>query len=304
MTDRNVVTLLPSATEIVYALGAEPVAVSHECDYPPPAQQKPRANSCVIDPNASSAEINDQLDANDQIYEIKQDVLREVNADLIITQGICDVCAVDQILVHDVLNEMDLDTDILTTDPHSIDDILADIRRIGNAIGHSKEAESLIDDLRSRINTIQHLGSDVDNIDSRRCLVLDWMEPPMVAGHWIPEMIEMVGGTYGITEHGSASRPIEFDEIVAFDPETLIIAPCGYEIDHTKRDIDELRQREGWNQLTAVQEKEVYIMDGEIINCPSPRLIDSLETFGHLLHPDVFEKPTQPFEALQFLEAA
>ncbi|MFC7167361.1 cobalamin-binding protein [Halospeciosus flavus] len=297
MTEKNVVTLLPSATEIVYALGAEPVGVSHECVYPPEAREKPRVNTCVVDPDGSSEDINEQLDSHDVIYEIDEETLREVDPDLVVTQGVCAVCAVDSVVVEEAVARMDIDPEILTTDPHSLDDVLDDVERIGTAIGHEAEAEELVADLHERIVDVEERALRAVAEEGRpRALVTDWMEPPMVAGHWVPEMVELAGGEYGITEPGGYSVPEDFGDIVDFDPETLLVSPCGFSLEHTLRDVDELREREGWDNLSAVQDDAVYAMDGDVINCPSPRLVDALETIGYLLHPDYFDGPTEPYE--------
>lgn len=299
MTDRNVVTLLPSATEIVFALGAEPVAVSHECDSPPEAAEKPRANTCAVDPAGSSEDINAQLEANETIYEIDRDILREVEPDLIITQGICDVCAVDQVLVRDAVAEMDVAVDVLTTDPHSLEDVLTDVRRIGSAIGHHGTANRLVEHLRDRIDAVNRKATAGVEVRGRpRALVLDWMKPPMVAGHWTPEIVRCAGGRYGLAESGSHSAPMDFGDIVEFDPELIIISPCGFGVDQTLAHVDDLRDRSGWERISAVRNDEVYVMDGDVLNCPSPGLVDALETFGHLLHPGQFEASTEPFVEL------
>lgn len=290
----RVATALPSATEIVYALGVEPVAVSHECEYPPEAADRPRLNSCVVDPEGTSEDINEQLESHDQVYEVDRDTLREVDPDIVITQAVCDVCAVDELLIRDAVEEMGLDCEILTTDSHSLQDVLGEVERIGEAIGREDEARDLVADCENRISRVENRAAQaVRELGRPRCIVTDWMEPPMVAGHWTPEMVELAGGEYGITEPEAYSVPEDWDDIVDFDPETLIVSPCGFSIEHTLRDVDELRQRPGWSELTAVQEGTVYAMDGDVLNCSSPRLVDALEHLAGLLHPDYFEKPPE-----------
>lgn len=290
----RVATALPSATEIVYALGVEPVAVSHECDYPPEAESRPRLNSCVVDPEGSSEDINEQLEAHESVYEVNRDTLREVDPDIVITQAVCDVCAVDELLIQDAVEELGLDCEILTTDAHSIDDVLDEVLRIGDAIGRPNEARELVDDCRNRISWVEARAAEAVAENGRpRCIVTDWMEPPMVAGHWTPEIVELAGGEYGVTEPEAYSVPEEWDDIVDFDPETLIVSPCGFSIEHTLRDVDELRARDSWSDLTAVQNGDVYAMDGDVLNCSSPRLVDALEHLAGLLHPDYFDTPPE-----------
>lgn len=288
----RVATALPSATEIVYALGVEPVAVSHECKYPSEAADRPRLNSCVVDPDGTSEDINEQLDAHDQIYEVDRDTLRETDPDIVITQAVCDVCAVDELLIRDAVEEMDLDCEVLTTDSHSLDDVLDEVLRIGDAIDRAEAAQDLVDDCRERITAVEKRAADAVAENGRpRCIVTDWMEPPMVAGHWTPEMVEFAGGQYGITEPEAYSVPEDWDDIVDFDPEVLIVSPCGFSIEHTLRDVDELQNLDGWSDISAVQDGRVYAMDGDILNCSSPRLVDALEHLAGLLHPGYFDAP-------------
>lgn len=295
MSDPTVVTLLPAATEIVYALDAEPAAVSHECTHPPEAAEKPRANTCRVDPEASSAEINAQLEVDDPVYEIDRDVLERVDPDVVVTQGVCDVCAVDSVLVEDALDDCACDPAVVTTDAHSLDDVLDEIAAIGDAIDRERAAERLVADLAERIDRVEERAFRAVAADgSPRTLVTDWMEPPMVAGHWVPEMVGLAGGTYGLTDPGDYSEPETFDDIRAFDPERLVVSPCGFGVEHALRDIDELRGRDGWDELTAVREGEVYAMDGDVLNCPGPRLVDALETLAWLQHPEHFDGPTEP----------
>ncbi|MFB6078193.1 MAG: ABC transporter substrate-binding protein [Halarchaeum sp.] len=292
----TVVTLLPSATEIAYALGVEPAAVSHECDYPPAAAERPRASRCLLDPDGSSADIDDDVCAGD-VYEIDTDVLDAVDPDVVITQGVCDVCAVDRALVEDALDDCACDPDVLTTDPRSLDDVLDDVARIGDALGREREAESLVADLTERIARVEERAFAAVAADGRpRTLAFDWMDPLMVAGHWVPEMVALAGGEYGIADPGAYSAPEDFADVAAFDPERVVVSPCGFDVAHARRELDVLRERDGWDDLSAVRDGEIYLLDGDVLNCPSPRLVDALETLAWLCHPDYFDGPTQAVE--------
>jgi iron complex transport system substrate-binding protein len=287
----RVVSLLPSATEILYALGVDPVAVSHECDHPPAARGKPAANRSRIDPDAASDRINEQVaDAESKggVYELREDVLVEAAPDLIVTQGVCDVCAVDDRLVRAAVDDLDLDAEVLTTHPHSLADVLADVRRIGDHTGHTERAEDLTASLRARIRDVRERTP----ADGCRVVVVDWMVPVMVAGHWIPGMVETVGGVYGMADPGERSTPRRFEDLLAYDPEVLIAAPCGFPLDRTLEHADELTGREGFDELTAAREGAVYAMDGHHhVNRPGPRLVDTLEHLAAILHPDTFDTP-------------
>jgi iron complex transport system substrate-binding protein len=282
----NVVTLLPSATEIVTALGIDPVAVSHECDYPPRVADRPAVTAARIDADGASATVNEQVARAEQgegVYEIDCETLAAVDPDLVVTQGICDVCAVDRVLVADAIDTLGLDAEVLTTDPHTLADVLDDIERIGAALGRSGRAADLVAGLRERI-----AAATVETSQDRpRTVVLDWMDPPMVAGHWIPGMIERAGGAYGLADPGARSRPREWEAIRSYDPERLVVAPCGFDIDRTVAHLDELRDRPGWADLTAVDRDAVYVMDGDAhMNRPGPRLVDSLAALAAIVAPD------------------
>ncbi len=287
----RVVSLLPSATEMLYALGVEPVAVSHECDYPPAAQGRPAANESRVDPDAASENINEQVasaESEGGIYRLRESVLREADPDLIVTQGVCDVCAVDDRLVRATVDDLGLDADVLTTHPHDLEDVFEDILRIGARTNTETRATELVGNLRDRVRTVRRRATS----DGRRVAVLDWMDPVMIAGHWIPGMVETAGGEYGMADPGERSRPRPFEELLAYDPEVLVAAPCGFPLDRTLEHIEELVERERFNELTATKRGEVYAMDGHHhINRPAPRLVDTLEHLAGVLGPETFDTP-------------
>ncbi|KAB7516409.1 ABC transporter substrate-binding protein [Halosegnis rubeus] len=291
-SDRHVATLLPSATEIVYALGAEPVATSHECDHPPAAAGKPNANRARVDPTAEAGEIDSQVQEADEsggVYEIRGDVLAEAAPDIVVSQGICDVCAVDEVLVREAIEEYELDCELLTTDPHSLADLYRDIEQVGEALGREERAHELVDRLRSRVAAIE---SRVPDREPKRVAVFDWTDPVMVAGHWIPGMVERLGSEFGLQEPEAASRPLEWDTVREYDPEVVVVAPCGFELDQTHENLDDLTERDGWSDLAAVRDDRVYAVDGHsLMNRPGPRLVESLEALAWCLYPDEFDRP-------------
>lgn len=290
----RVVSLLPSGTEILYGLGIEPVAVSHECDFPPAAREKPVVNRSRVDPTAGATEINEQVERAEQehagVYELRDSVLEAADPDLILTQGVCDVCAVDDTLVQQAIERLDLDCRILSTHPHSLTDVLADIERIGAAIGRAAAAATFREELSARISAIERQTPN----DGPRVAIFDWPAPVMIAGHWIPGMLERIGAAYGLADPGDRSTPREWRDIVEYDPELVITAPCGFELEKAIKSLSELRARDGWKDLTAVQTDRVYAMDGHhYVNRPGPRLVDTLEYFAGIIHPDIDENPSQ-----------
>jgi iron complex transport system substrate-binding protein len=290
----RIVSLLPSATEIVYALGIEPVGVSHECDYPPEATEKPTVVRSVVDPDASSQAINEQVARAERgggVYEIDMETLAELDPDVVVSQGICDVCAVDEVLVETAVEQLGLDAAVLTTDPHSLEDLYQDIRTIGDGLGQQERATELVADLQARVEAIEQVVT-TEVTDRPDVAVLDWMDPVMVAGHWVPELIEIAGGEYGLADTGDRSEPREWEEVREYDPDVLVAAPCGFGLDQTVDNVADLTDRDGWDDLTAVEAGRAYAMDGHhYVNRPGPRLVDTLEHLAGLLHPDLFDSP-------------
>ena len=288
------VTLLPSATEIVYALGVEPVGVSHECDFPPAARDLPAVVDSRVDPDADSRTIDREVRAIERdgegVYEIDVETLDRLDPDLIVTQGICDVCAVDEVLVERVLGDIDADPAVVTTDPHSVGDVLDDIGRVGAALGREDRAAEIVEGARERIERVRDRVPDGDRPG---VAVLDWLDPVMVAGHWVPELVEIAGGEFGLADPGDRSRPREWADLRAYDPEVLVAGPCGFDVDQTARDLDLLTDRPGYEDLAAVPDR-AYAMDGTaLLNRPGPRLIDTLEALAWIVHPAVFDRPEE-----------
>jgi iron complex transport system substrate-binding protein len=295
----NVVSLLPSATEVLYAVGVEPVGVSHECDHPPAAAEKPAVNHANVDPDADSAEINEQVAAaessDEGVYGIRVDVLDDLDPDVVVTQGICDVCAVDRVLVEDAVERIDANPEIVTTDPHTLDDVIGDVERIGAAVGRDAEGRAVAADLRGRVDAVRERVAthrDETGVDRPRVAVFDWLDPVMVAGHWMPDVVDAAGGVYGLVDPGETARPREFAEIREYDPAVAIAAPCGFDLEQTARDLDALTDHDGWSDLTATRSGRTWALDGNhYANRPGPRIVDTVEHVAAMLHPDAFDAP-------------
>jgi len=279
----RVVSLLPSATEMLYTLGIEPVGVSHECDHPPAAREQPTVISSRIDPDASSAKINEQVTAAEEaggVYEIDRDLLAALDPDVIVSQGICDVCAVDDSAIRRAVSELSLEARVVTSDPHSLADVFADLERLGEVLGREARAREAVADLKQRVQAIADGTPD----DGPRVAVFDWLDPVMVAGHWVPGMVDRIGGTYDLADPGERSSPREWAQIRAYDPEVIVAAPCGFGLDQTLDNASDLTGREEWNDLAAVRAGRVYAVDGHhYVNRPGPRLVDTLELFAGVL---------------------
>jgi len=216
----NVASLLPSATEILYALGVEPVGVSHECDYPPEALGKPSVTRTRVSGEGTSAEINEKVtqavEEEGGVYEIEVEKLDSVEPDIIITQDVCDVCAVGTSMLDEALETIDFSPRLISLHSHSIDGVIGDIRTVGEAVEREERANEVIGDLRGRLD---RLYERTEGLRNYRTVVLDWLEPPMVAGHWVPELIEAAGGVYPLASPGDASIPHEWEDIAEAEPE-------------------------------------------------------------------------------------
>ncbi|SER22652.1 cobalamin-binding protein [Natrinema salaciae] len=309
----RIVTTLPSATETVAALGLEPVGVSHECDYPPSAAAAPSITRSRIDVSASSGKIDRQVletaDAEGGIYDVDVATLDDLEPDVIVTQGMCDVCAVDVAAIEDAANRIEGDPEIVPTDPHGVADVLDDLERIGRAVGREQRAREVRADLESRIEAIRNRTAGFDAADRPRVAIFDWTDPVMIAGHWTAELVDWAGGEYGLADAGDRSRPREWDDIRAYDPEVVIVAPCGFGLEQIAENRSDLTDREGWDELSAVREGRVWAMDGDhYLNRPGPRLVDTLEALAPIVRPDRFDGPDPavavPFDELEALDSA
>ncbi|APX97949.1 ABC transporter substrate-binding protein [Natronorubrum daqingense] len=301
----RIVTTLPSATELVAALGLEPVGVSHECDYPPGVESIPSVTASRIDAEASSAEIDEQVlevtgdgeneDADSGVYDVDTDLLEDLEPDLIVTQGMCDVCAVDEVVVEDAVREIEADPEILTTDPHSVGDVLDDLERIGRATGREERARDVRAALDARVDAIRERTADLAPPDRPRVAIFDWTDPVMIAGHWSAELVEWAGGEYGLADVGERSTPREWADVRAYDPELVVVAPCGFSLEQTAENAADLTERESWETLSAVQNDRVWAMDGHhYSNRPGPRLVDTLEALAPIVRPEAFDAETPP----------
>jgi iron complex transport system substrate-binding protein len=288
----RVVSLLPSCTEVLFALGVEPVGVSRSCDHPEAVADIPTVTSTVVDHEDHTAgEIDAQMQSvNGAVYDLHLDQLAGLQPDLVVTQATCDVCAVDATQVHDAVTTLDTEPDVLTLDPHSFSDVIDDIQRVGDAINESEAATTLIAELLTTVEQVEATTETAVGSNGRpRTAVLDWTDPPLRAGHWVTEMIEQAGGDASFQPAG-ASEPVRWNQITEYDPEVLVVAPCGFERDRAIEAIDDLRERQGWEDMTAVTDGRVYAVDGNaLFNRPSHRLVESLKVLQSCIHPESVE---------------
>ena len=287
----NIISLLPSTTEIVYALGLgeQLRGVTHECDFPEEATRKPRLTRNVLPGGEhGSAEVDrlvrERVLNGQGIYDLDRELLAKLEPDLILTQELCEVCAVayDEVLA--AAEALPKVPRVASFEPDSIELIFDSIHDISWLAAHPERGRELVLVLRARLDA---LARRLEGAEPKRVLCLEWLDPPMVGGHWVPEMVRLAGGVDVLGAENEPSVYVTWDEIAAADPEVVILMPCGYDLATTVRMSAELDDIPAWRELSAVRAGEVYAVDGSgYFNRPGPRVIDGVEMLARLLHPD------------------
>jgi iron complex transport system substrate-binding protein len=290
----RIVSLLPSATEIVCALGFEDELVgrSHECDFPSSITHLPSLTSPKFNPEGTSAEIDQRvktiLSEALAVYRVDADLLRDLKPDFIVTQSQCDVCAVSMRDVEEAVAQWTgAHPQVVSLAPYALRDVFADMEHVGAALGAADHAREVVNGLRTRISKI---GDRARAATSRpRVACVEWIEPLMAAGNWMPELIELAGGTNLFGKAGEHSPWMKFEELAAVDPDVILIAPCGFNMDRAAIDLPALTSRPEWAGLKAVKEGQVFMGEGnQYFNRPGPRIVESLEILGEILHAELF----------------
>ncbi len=290
----RIVALLPAATEIVAALGLTDslVGVSHECDYPPEVNGKPRVTHCEIYgkglPSAAVDQwVNRALSSNSALYTVDTALLRELEPDIIVTQQLCDVCAIDYASVVTIADSLPKRPKIVSLSPSSLSDIFSDIRRVAEALGVVERAETVVESLARRVDAVKLSVSQAKS--TPRCFVMEWIDPPFCAGHWNPELVELAGGADPLGKKWAPSTRVSWEQINAAQPEVVVLACCGHDVARTKSDLRVLENNPAWGSLPAVRQRQVYVVNGgAYFSRPGPRVVDSLEILAEIIHPDIF----------------
>lgn len=285
---------MPAATEIVALLNAEDLLVgrSHECDYPASVKSLPACTTTQINSNASSAEIDTMVKEHHKnalsLYQVNWESLRLLQPDLIITQEQCDVCAIKyDDLMEGIRAELGYTPTVLSLKPSVLADVMDDIKRIGEHINRKAEALTLLEDMQSRLDIIEHKLRFAKYRPS--IVMIEWIEPLMVAGHWSPELLTIAGGIPALSKIGARSFYINMDDLEAADPDGIVIAACGFDLAKSEEEYKQLEQDARWQNLKAVQKGHVFICDGnQFFNRPGPRLVDSAEILAEILQLNQF----------------
>jgi len=303
----KIVSFLPSATEIVYALGLEDqlVGVTHECDYPTGARDKPVAVRSALDmatlgQEAIDLHVREALHAGKSLYAVDEAFMKSAEPDLILTQDLCQVCAPSGNEITTLLKSLHKKPEILWLTPTCIADIFDNIQSVGDATNKASEADALVDKLRERIATIKNRVQRIRSCP--RVFFMEWLSPPYCGGHWVGEMIDLAGGLDGFAKKGGDSIRIPWEAIAAYAPEMLILSPCGFDLAQVIEQAKELTTHPGWKNIPAVQKGHVFAVDANSYFArPGPRVVDGIELLAHLFHPEEFEW-TGPKDAYRVLD--
>lgn len=287
----RIVSLIASATEIVAALGAEPQLVgrSHECDFPPLVSELPVCSDARIDVTASGGEIDRQVKNTLQeglsVYRVFEDVLEQLKPTVIITQTMCDVCAVSLKDVEQAICErFETSPELVVLEPMCLADIWTDITKVGQAIGAINEANTLVTDCQTRLRDLAESIRQQKHHPQVACI--EWLDPLMCAGNWVPELVQIAGGHNMFGTVGQHSPWMSWEELAAADPEQIVILPCGWDIPRVREEMSCLSKVPQWQQLTAVQNGQVFVTDGnQYFNRPGPRVVESAEILAEIFHP-------------------
>jgi iron complex transport system substrate-binding protein len=292
---QRIVSLIASSTEIVYALGcgAQLVGRSHECDFPPAVQTLPVCTAPKFQPDGTSYDIDQRVKAIVQeglsVYRVHADLLKQLHPDVIITQVQCAVCAVSLPDVEQAVREW-FDTtrpQIVSLEPNALADVWTDIGRVAQALNVSAQGAALINTLKQRMTLLAEKARTLPTHPTVACI--EWIDPLMAAGNWMPELVAMAGGINLFGVAGQHAPWMTWEELQAKDPEIILVSPCGFDMARSRNEMPILQQKPGWAHLQAVRNHRVYLMDGnQYFNRPGPRLVESLEILAEILHPKDF----------------
>lgn len=294
----RIVSLLPSATEIVGALGLIDalVGVSHECDFPAAANQRPRVTHCLLHEQQQhrpvpGAEVDrwvrETLASTGTLYTLDEKMMRELRPDIILTQKLCDVCAVGYGSVAKMAAQLPGPPLVVNLEPSTLADIFDNVRLVATVAWMPERGEDMVRALWARVEAVRRRAATVRQ--RTRCYLMEWVDPPFCAGHWNPELVEMAGGIEIFGRTGQRSERVVWESVVAARPEVLVLALCGWSVERARCDLPLLQSYPHWDELPAVRRGEVYATDGSAyFSRPGPRIVDSLELLAGIFHPDLF----------------
>jgi len=299
----RIVSLLPSATEMICALGLGDrlVGVTHECDFPAFVRGLPKVTRTLVPTEATSAEIDrlvrERLRTKGALYALDLPALERLRPDLIVTQALCGVCAVAEEEVRAAACTLPGNPRVVNLEPQTLSEVFGAIRQVAEAAGVGeagaslrREGERIVGGLAARVEAVVARAAGMRH--KPRVALLEWLDPPFSCGHWSPELVRLAGGVEGLGQEGKASRPLRWEEVMTWQPEVVLVACCGFGVERTLEDIPPLQSVPGWRELPAVRHGRVCVTDGsQYFSRPGPRLVDSLEILAHALDPEVHPLP-------------
>jgi iron complex transport system substrate-binding protein len=292
----KIISLLPSATEIVFALGLGDSleGVTHECDYPSEARDKPvvMRPSLPAGPLSSreiDAAVREKMDAKEPLYVLDRALIQRAQPDVILTQDLCRVCSIATGQVQDALDDIGVDAKVLSLDPHTLEEIFGTIEAVGAILDREERSKEITEGLRQRVEAVKKVALRLPSI---RVLAQEWLDPPFAGGHWIPEMVELVAGTNLLTEKGQPSREVTWRAITDATPEVVVYMPCGYYLDEAEEEALKLYGNPEFADTPAAREGNVFAVDAtSYFSRPGPRIVDGLEILAWAVHPEAFPEP-------------
>lgn len=290
----RICSFLPSATEIVYALGLgdQLYGVTQSCDYPADARSKPAVVRSILDgQELSSTEIDriviEHARRGESVYQIDMHALRTADPDLILTQELCDVCAVGYQDVLTQTKSLPKVPQVLSLSPNTLEDVFQDMLKVGEVTGTSERASAAVTALRARVEQVRQRAAQASTRPRTFCL--EWLDPMFLSGHWVSEMVEIAGGTDGLGDSHTPSIRTTWERVCAYQPELIVIMPCGFDVPRTLQELDALRALPGWSDLPAVRASRVYAVNGgAYFSRSGPRLVEGLEILAQIVHPELF----------------
>ena len=296
----RICSFLPSATEILYELGLgdSVVGVTHECDFPSDASKKTIVVRSAFDASRLTSEEIDSMIVQlvregKDIYVIDDDALRKANPDLIVAQGLCEVCSPYLKELDRAMKILDNKPKVIVLDPHDLDEILVNIEQVAKNVEKEKKGEEVVKALRSRIDNVRSVTKSIMHIP--RVLCIEWLDPIFTAGHWVPQLVELAGAINGVSKRGEPSRRMKWEEVLEFDPDIIVLMPCGFDVERMMNELWRIEKQEEWKNIDAVKNKMVYATDASsYFSRPGPRTVTGLEILAKIIHPDMFSNLNVP----------
>ncbi len=302
--DLRIASLLPSSTEIVCALGLEEnlVGITHECDFPTSIMDRPHLTASRISHETMSSKeidhaVRSQLDGHGSIYDLDEKLLQELNPDIILTQELCDVCAVSYKTVQKAAKMYVADAKVVSLEPNTIEDIFENIKTIAELCEVPNRGNEVVNALQKRLDNIRQKinhKSQIENRNSPNIFMLEWLEPPFSPGHWVPEQVEIAGGNCLMGKKGEKSVTTTYEEIYESKPEIMVLVPCGYYTKDILRQLENTYFPESWKGIPAIQNGNIWALDAtSYFSRPAPRVVDGAEILAKIFHADIFGEPTK-----------